>query len=304
MSAAGARAGWPDGARIVITGGNSGIGLETARALTRHGAHVVIACRNTARAAAAAGRVRAESPRGRIDVAELDLSSMASVRAFGSAWDGPLDVLINNAGVMAPPRQVRTVDGYELQFATNHLGHFVLTGLLLPSLLAAPAPRVVTVASIAHLGGDEGVVEADEPGRYHAQRAYRNSKLANLLFALELQRQADYHGLALRSLAAHPGVSATGLFSARDGMGANPVVRLVAPPFLRVFTQSARRGARAIIEATVGVNPPPYQGPQRFGETRGPVGPARLSALAQDEKLAHRLWQVSEDLTGFHYPWP
>jgi NAD(P)-dependent dehydrogenase (short-subunit alcohol dehydrogenase family) len=163
---------------------------------------------------------------------------------------------------------------------------------------------VVTVASIAHHGGGEDVLEANLGERYDGQRAYANSKLANLLFATELQRQAADHGVALRSVAAHPGVSATGLFSDREGMGANPVMRLVAPPFLKVFTQSPRSGARAVVEAASAADPPDYLGPQRFGETRGRLGPARLSTLAQDEKLAHRLWQLSEELTGFHYTWP
>ena len=304
MSAAGARAGRPDGVRVVITGGNSGIGFQTARALAGRGASVVIACRNADRGEAAAQRIRTTSPTAAVDVRRLDLASMNSVRAFGAGWDGPLDILINNAGVMAPPRRVQTEDGYELQFGTNHLGHFVLTGLLLPALLAAPAPRVVTVASIAHHGAGEAVVDANVGDRYHGQQAYANSKLANLLFALELQRQAHDRGLPLRSLAVHPGVSATGLFSDREGMGASPLMRFAAPPFLKLFTQSARSGARAVVAAATADDPPDYLGPQRFGETRGRLGPARLSPQAQDEKLAHRLWQVSEDLTGFHYPWP
>jgi NAD(P)-dependent dehydrogenase (short-subunit alcohol dehydrogenase family) len=304
MSAAGAPADRPDGVRVVITGGNSGIGLQAARALAERGASVVIACRNPARGESAAERIRARIAGARVEVAELDLATMSSVRAFGAAWQGPLDLLINNAGVMAPPRRVHTQDGYELQFGTNHLGHFVLTGLLLPALLAAPAPRVVTVASIAHHGGGDDVVEANLGERYHGQHAYSNSKLANLLFAMELQRQAHDRRLPLRSVAAHPGVSATKLFSDREGMGASALMRFAAPPFLKVFTQSARSGARAVVEAATADDPPDYVGPQRFGETRGRLGPARLSPQAQDEKLAHRLWQVSEDLTGFHYPWP
>ena len=302
MSATGSHADRPDGVRVVVTGGNSGIGAETVRALASLGYDVVIACRSVERGAAVARRI---APAGReIEVRELDLAAMRSIREFAAAWDGPLDLLVNNAGVMAPPRRVSTEDGYELQFGTNHLGHFVLTGLLLPALLAAGTPRVVTVASIAHHGGGEDVLEANLGERYDGQRAYANSKLANLLFALELQRQASEHGLALRSIAAHPGVSATGLFSDPEGMGANPVMRLLAPPFLKVFTQSPRAGARAVIEAATADDPPAYLGPQRFGETRGPLGSARLSPQAQDEKLAHRLWLLSEELTGFHYPWP
>ena len=288
----------------MITGGNSGIGFETARALAGRGAAVVLACRDRVRAEAAAERIRTAVPGADVEVLELDLASMRSVRAVGAAWTRPLDILINNAGVMAPPRMAHTADGYELQFGTNHLGHFVLTGLLLPTLLATAAPRVVTVGSVAHHDGGDDVVEANVGARYHSQHAYSNSKLANLLFAMELQRQAADRGLSLRSVAAHPGVSATGLFSDREGMGASLLMRVAAPPVLKVFTPSARRGARAVIEAATAGDPPDYLGPQRLGETRGRVGPARLSPQAQDEKLAHRLWQVSEDLTGFHYPWP
>jgi NAD(P)-dependent dehydrogenase (short-subunit alcohol dehydrogenase family) len=205
--------------------------------------------------------------------------------------------------VMAPPRRANTEDGYELQFGTNHLGHFVLTGLLLPALLESAAPRVVTVASVAHFGGTESVLEANAGPDYHPQRTYSNTKLANLLFALELQRQAHSRGLPLVSTAAHPGVSATGLVGDSQGMGANRLTRTVAPVFLKIFTQSANAGARATLYAATMAVPGSYTGPQRFGETRGAIGPAKLSKFAQDERLQHRLWQVSEDLTGLHYPW-
>jgi NAD(P)-dependent dehydrogenase (short-subunit alcohol dehydrogenase family) len=288
----------------VITGANSGIGWFTVRELAAHGARVVLACRDAERGKQAADRIRAGLPTADLDVAELNLASMNSVRGFADSWVGPLDLLINNAGVMAPPKPVRTEDGFELQFGTNHLGHFVLTGLFLPALLAAPSPRVVTVSSIAHHGGTEAVLEGNAAGSYHSRRTYSNSKLANLLFALDLQRMASARGLPLVSVAAHPGVSATGLVGDPQGMGANPFMRTVAPLFVKVFTQSAAAGARPTLYAATEAAPGSYTGPQRFGETRGPIGPARLSTLAADEKLARRLWQVSEELTGFHYPWP
>jgi NAD(P)-dependent dehydrogenase (short-subunit alcohol dehydrogenase family) len=292
------------GRTAVVTGANSGIGWHTARELAAHGARVVLACRDVERGKQAADRIRGLVPAAELDVAELNLSCMASVRAFGAHWSEPLDLLINNAGVMGPPKRLMTEDGFELQFGTNHLGHFVLTGLLLETLLGSPAPRVVTVASIAHHRGNESVLEGNLGGRYHAQRTYGNSKLANLLFAQELQRRSDEYGLARVSVAAHPGVSSTGLVADREGMGSNAFLRTVGPFFVKVFTQSAEVGARPTLYAAAFGEPGSYTGPQRLGETRGPIGPATPSSFARDEKLAHDLWRVSEDLTGFHYPWP
>jgi NAD(P)-dependent dehydrogenase (short-subunit alcohol dehydrogenase family) len=292
----------------IVTGANSGIGWHTAQALASHNARVVLACRNVERGRAAVARIRARSRAADVEVAELDLASAASIRAFASGWTGRLDLLVNNAAVMAPPRRAVTEDGFELQFGTNHLGHFVLTGLLLDALLDGGLDggeaRVVTVGSVAHHGGTEDVLDANAGPGYHPQHSYSNSKLANLLFAAELDRQVRARGLPLTSVAAHPGVSATGLVSDPQGMGANPLVRAVGPVFVRLFTQSARAGARATLYAASEAEPGSYTGPRRFGETRGSIGPARLSPLAQDEKLARRLWQASEDLTGYRYAWP
>ncbi|MEO8888769.1 MAG: oxidoreductase [Jatrophihabitantaceae bacterium] len=292
------------GRAAVVTGANSGIGWHTARELAAHGSRVVLACRDVERGKQAADRIRTVVPAADVDVAELDLASMASVREFATGWSEPLDLLINNAGVMAPPKIAKTHDGFELQFGTNHLGHYVLTGLLLPALLATSAPRVVTVASIAHQGGTDAVLDGNAAQSYIPQRAYANSKLANLLFAFELQREASSRGLALTSVAAHPGLSATGLFSDRQGMGAGRFMRVVAPVLLKVFTQPPSAGARATLYAATAAEPGPYTGPTRLGETRGRIGPARPSSYAADEKLAHRLWNASQDLTGFLYPWP
>ncbi len=292
------------GLTAVVTGANSGIGWYTARALAGSGARVVLACRDVERGKQAADRIRAGNASAELDVSELDLASMASVRSFGDTWDGRLDLLINNAGVMAPPKPAVTQDGFELQFGTNHLGHFALTGLLLPALLEAPNPRVVTVASIAHHGGAADVLGGNAGPGYHPQHSYSNSKLANLLFALELQRRAAALGLSLTSVAAHPGVCSTGLVGDPQGMGASTFMRTVAPMLVKVFTQSAAAGARPTLYAATQAAPGSYTGPQRFGETRGRIGPARLSECAQDERLARRLWQVSEELTGLRYPWP
>jgi NAD(P)-dependent dehydrogenase (short-subunit alcohol dehydrogenase family) len=284
----------------VVTGANSGIGFHTTKQLVAHGARVVMACRNVAAGEAAAAGIKAGDA---VRVAPLDLASAASVREFAETVSGPLDLLINNAGVMAPPRLAYTEDGFEKQFGTNHLGHFVLTGLLLPALIASGNGRVVTVSSVAHFGGTEAVLDGNLGEGYHAQKTYSNSKLANLLFALELHRELTGHGLPVTSTAAHPGVSATGLVPDKEGMGANPLMRVAGPVFLKLFVQSAAAGARATLYAATEAPPGSYTGPQWFGQTRGPIGPARLSSFAQDEKLARRLWQVSEEMTGLRYDW-
>lgn len=286
----------------VVTGGNSGIGWHTADALAAHGAQVVLACRDLVRAERAVTRIRTRHD-AEVSARGLDLSSMSSVRAFADSWDGPLNLLVNNAGVLAPPKRRLTADGYELQFGTNHLGHFVLTGLLLPALLSASPARVVTVASLTHHGAGVDVLDANAGG-YDPHHAYANSKLANLLFAGELDRQARERDLALASVAAHPGVAATGLATDADGMGASRLVRALAPVVVALIAQSARAGARSVLYAATEAPLGSYTGPRRFGETRGRIGPARRSRLAQDERLAQRLWRMSEDLTGFHYPWP
>jgi len=282
------------GTVAVVTGANSGIGLHTAKALAAHGARVVLACRNTDAAAKAADRMT-----GSVEVEALDLASQASIRDFAARWDGPLDLLVNNAGVMRPPHYRETEDGHELMFGTNHLGHFALTGRLVPALTAAPAPRVVTVASVAHHSGDERVLAANPPEGYSPEPYYGNSKLANLLFARELQHRATEAGSALVSTAAHPGVSATNLVGSPDGMGASWVVRRIVSPYvLPLVFQSAAAGANPSLYAATLAEPGSYTGPQRFGEWRGPIGPAKLSRLAADDDLARKLWALSEEKTG------
>src|SRR3954447_6332615 len=287
-----------DGRTAIVTGANSGIGYHTTKALAARGARVVMACRNVESGHAAAAATGAGDA---VRVGRLDLASARSVGEFAESWEGPLDLLINNAGVMAPPKLGLTEDGFEKQFGTNHLGHFALTCLLLPALIHSGRGRVVTVASIAHHGGTEAVLEGNLDGAYHPQKTYSNSKLANLLFALELHRELTAHSLPVTSTAAHPGVSATGLVGDGEGMGANRFMRFAGPAFVKVFTQSAAAGARAVVYAATEADPGSYTGPQLFGETRGRIGAARLSSFAQDEKLARRLWQVSEEMTGLHY---
>jgi NAD(P)-dependent dehydrogenase (short-subunit alcohol dehydrogenase family) len=285
------------GRTAIITGANSGIGFVEAKTLAEHGAHVILAVRNLDAGRAAAARIS-----GSTQVERLDLASQESVRTFAAGLDGPIDLLVNNAGVMAPPTRRTTADGHELQFGTNHLGHFALTGLLLPALLAATSPRVTTVASIAHHQGDEKVCEGNPPDDYNPQTSYGRSKLANLLFALELHRRATAAGSRLTSTAAHPGVAVTNLVSSRDGMGARWIVRTFAPPLMRLALPGPEGGAESILYAATTAAPGSYSGPQGPAEVRGKVGPAKASRLAQDEDLAQRLWTTSEELTGVQFP--
>lgn len=227
------------GRTAIVTGANSGIGFVEARTLAEHGAHVILAVRNVDAGRAAAARID-----GSTAVEALDLASQESVRAFAGRIDGPVDLLVNNAGVMAPPTRRTTVDGHELQFGTNHLGHFALTARLLPALLAAPSPRVTTVASLAHRQGDARVVHGSPPEDYDPRISYGRSKLANLLFALELHRRATATGSPLTSTAAHPGVAVTNLVASRDGMGARWVVRTFAPPLMRLVLPGVRGWSR------------------------------------------------------------
>jgi NAD(P)-dependent dehydrogenase (short-subunit alcohol dehydrogenase family) len=291
------------GRTVVVTGGNSGIGWHTAKALGRAGARVTIACRNERTGGQAASALR-DAGAGEVSMRRLDLASMASVKEFADGWEGPLDVLVNNAGVMTPPRYRETQDGHELQFGTNHLGHFALTARLLPHLLAAEAPRVTTISSIAHFRGQGSVLEANPRRGYQPERAYANSKLANLLFAFELQRQTTRHGASLVSNAAHPGVSATNLVASEQGLGSIPGVKYVAPLFMKLVLQSARAGAEPTLFAVAEGGPASYTGPQLLRESRGPVGPARLNPLAQDETLAGLLWNRSEELANVEFAWP
>ena len=288
------------GTTAVVTGANSGIGWHTAAELARHGADVTLAVRNLDKGEAAATQMR-EGAAGTVRVARLDLGSLASVQEFAEAWDGPLGLLVNNAGLMTPPRYRQTEDGHELQFGTNHLGHFALTGRLLPALLAAPASRVVTVSSIAHHQGRADVVEGNPADRYSPTPAYGNSKLANLLFAFELQRRASLAGVSLTSTAAHPGVASTGLVTSEQGLGSIPGVKQLAPLFLKLVFQSPKAGAEPTLYAATAAVPGSYTGPQSLRESRGKPGPARTSPLARDEVLAGKLWSVSEDLTGVRF---
>ena len=286
------------GRTALVTGANSGIGVVEARELAKHGADVVLAVRKTDAGEQVADRIRATGASGSVRVEHLDLASLDSVRELAARFEGSLDLLVNNAGVMTPPRYRDTQDGHELQFGTNHLGHFALTALLLPHLLETDSPRVTTVSSLAHNQGDGRILEANPRDGYNASTAYGQSKLANLLFALELQRRATAAGSALTSNAAHPGVSSTNLFGSPDGMGAIPVVGTLVSWGSKLVLPGPEKGAEAVLYAATVAEPGSYTGPTGIGETRGAVGEAKRSHWANDEGLAAALWDRSEDLTG------
>jgi len=286
----------------VVTGANSGLGLVTARELARAGATVVVACRNTGKGEQAANTIRSAVPGASVEVRELDLADLASVHAFASRLAGErdrIDLLINNAGVMAPPRRV-TVDGFESQLGTNHLGHFALTGLLLGMLLAAPQPRVVTLSSGAHRMGRINFDDLQGERRYQHWLAYGQSKLANLLFCFELQRRASAAGTSLESLAAHPGYAATNLQFAGPGIAAERWMMWVAN---RVIAQSADMGALPTLYAATVPDLPggTFVGPDSWGDMRGHPHIVTASGRAYDNEAAVRLWEISDQLTGVHY---
>jgi NAD(P)-dependent dehydrogenase (short-subunit alcohol dehydrogenase family) len=286
------------GRRAIVTGANSGLGLVIARELARHGAAVVLACRSREKGEGALADVRAAAPDADVELAALDLASLDSVRAFAAAQDGPLDLLVNNAGVMAPPHRT-TADGFELQLGTNHLGHFALTGLLLDRLLAAPAPRVVTMSSIMHRFGRIRFDDLQGERRYRRWRAYNQSKLANLLFVLELDRRARAAGAPVVSVGAHPGWAATHLQAASPPLVDRAVLRVGN----RVVAQSAERGALPALYAATAPDLPgaSYAGPGDRSELRGDPRLVSMSGRAQDGATGRRFWEVSEELTGVGY---
>jgi NAD(P)-dependent dehydrogenase (short-subunit alcohol dehydrogenase family) len=297
-----------DGRRAIVTGANGGLGLQTVLELARHGAAVTLAVRDTDRGTTAAARISSEVPGAALRVEPLDLADQASIRAFAAREDAagePLDLLINNAGIMATPPRL-TADGFELQFGTNHLGHFALTGLLLGRLKAAPAPRVVTVSSQAHRLGSIDFDDLNWERSYGPWKAYGRSKLSNLLFARELQARADAAGLPLRSLAAHPGYSSTHLQTTGPGMSggllgaANAWAGRIGN--VLIATKDSY-GAQPTLYAATHPEVPggAFVGPTRLGQTRGAIGVVRPNAAAQDSAVASRLWDVSEELTGVSF---
>ncbi len=282
---------------FVVTGGTSGIGYETVKALAAAGAQVVIASHNPERGRQAIASIREESPNARVQFEPLDLASLASVRALGQRLNATLprlDGLINNAGIMEPPERGMSADGLEMQFSVNYLGHFALTAEMLPLFQKASSPRVVTVSSIAAARGAIHFSDLQFEQAYEAGAAYAQSKLACLMFALELQRRSAAAGWGIQSIASHPGLSRTNL-QANHGMFRRS---------LRVLFQPAAQGALPTLFAATApeARGGAYYGPTGMMEARGPLGLAEVPGAAMDTEAAARLWKVSEELSGARFP--
>jgi NAD(P)-dependent dehydrogenase (short-subunit alcohol dehydrogenase family) len=280
----------------IVTGASSGIGYETARVLAEKNAKVIIAVRNIQKGNAAAEKILSQHPKTDIDVMELDLASLKSVRKFADEFKkryDQLDLLINNAGVMIPP-YTKTADGFELQFGTNHLGHFALTGLLLDLIKAKPGSRIVNLASSAHKYGKLDFNDLNwEKRRYKKMRAYGDSKIANLYFTYELQKRLEKNGGKTIVIASHPGWTATEL---------QRYSRLIS--FLNnYFAQNIKMGALPTLYAAVGedVKGSDYYGPSRLREMRGYSKKVESNKLSHNEEIAEKLWDVSEELTGVKF---
>lgn len=293
------------GQTTVVTGANSGLGLETARALSGKGAHVIMACRSADKAKEAVGDIRASHPRASLEVMTLDLSSLASVRSFSEqlkARHRRIDVLVNNAGIMAIP-YTKTADGFEMQFGTNHLGHFAMTGLLFDLLLAAPRARIVNVSSQAHLMGKMRWDDLSWERGYSKWAAYGMSKLANLLFTFELAQRIAAKKLPIVACAAHPGYSATNLqYVGADMAGATFTAKL-SRTFNPMMGQPASMGALPQLYAACAddVAPSDYIGPDGWFGARGYPTKASAHARAHDAEAMQKLWEVSETLTSVRY---
>ena len=288
------------GRRAIVSGANSGLGLHTALELARHGATVVMTARDKVKGDEAVRRVRAEMPDAKVELGLLDLADLASVREFAAAYgQQPLDVLVNNAGVMAIPRR-ETLDGFEMQLGTNHLGPFALTGLLLPALLQRPRARVVTVSSFMHWFGAMDFADLMGERRYQPWTAYSQSKLANLLFMRGLNRRAQGSGLV--STAAHPGLSSTNLQKVGPQMRGSHGGGLL-PAATRLVGQSAAKGALPQLHAATapGVHGGDHFGPRGLAEQWGRPKRVRMSKNARSDEAAETLWARSEELTGVRH---
>jgi NAD(P)-dependent dehydrogenase (short-subunit alcohol dehydrogenase family) len=291
------------GTSALVTGANSGLGYETALALAVAGAAVVLACRDQTKGAEAVERIRRVAPAAQVELASLDLADQASTRDFAdqfNAGHNGLNILVNNAGVMAIPRR-ETVDGFEMQFGTNHLGHFALTGLLLENLLARPGARVVTLSSEVALVGRIKFDDLQSTRHYRKWAAYAQSKLANQLFTLELDRRAGDRGIV--SVAAHPGYAATNLQGVGPKMSGSRVKKALADIENVVFAQSAAMGALPVLYGATapGVTGAQYFGPDKLFGMRGYPKQVHFVKAAKVQETATRLWEVSEELTGVHF---
>lgn len=286
----------------VVTGANSGLGYATARGLALRGARILLACRSEQRGAEALARLHSEVPSALAEIRPLDLADLASVRSFAAGYDADrLDLLINNAGVMAVP-YAKTVDGFETQFGVNHLGHFALTGLLLPQLLATPGARVISVSSSMHRMGNVEFHDLNSGRRYRRWTAYGRSKTANLLFIHELAYRLTAAGADTVAAAAHPGFAATNLQTRGAKLQGRRTAELAMNLFTRALAQSAEAGALPILYAATapGVEPDSFTGPRLLG-WRGAPAPSKRAAWTLDDRSAALLWAFSQTLTGVTY---
>ena len=286
----------------VVTGANSGLGHATARELARHGARVVLACRSEARGRGALEQIAAEVPGARVELRRLDLGDLDSVREFAATFPYErVDLLVNNAGVMALPHGT-TADGFETQFGVNHLGHFALTGLLLPALLATPGARVVTVSSMLHQLADIDIDDLNSERRYRRWVAYGRSKTANLLFTHELARRLAATGSDVVAAAAHPGYAATNLATRGPQAEGRRIAERIAAAGNRLLAQSARAGALPVLYAATApdARPDSFTGPS-FAGWRGSPAPSRRAPWTFNDAAGQRLWAASERLTGVTY---
>jgi NAD(P)-dependent dehydrogenase (short-subunit alcohol dehydrogenase family) len=282
--------------KFAIVTGTGGLGYETALELARHGAEIVLAGRDPAKGASSVARIKDQVPAARIVFEDLDLASLASIAAFARCITKPLDLLVNNAAVMALPDRRLTQDGFEMQFGTNFLGHFALTAQLLPRLRAASAPRVTTVGSMAANSGTIAFADLQSTD-YQSWTAYRQSKLANLLFAFELQRRSDARGWNILGNAAHPGYARTGLIANGPGEAFRNA------ELERTMSHSAADGAlpQLMAATTPDAERAGYYGPTGPNEFIGPPGPAIIPPAARNAEDASRLWQCAQELTGIAF---
>jgi NAD(P)-dependent dehydrogenase (short-subunit alcohol dehydrogenase family) len=288
----------------VITGATGGLGYETALALAGAGAIVVLTGRDEAKGRGALQAIRGKFPNARIAYENLDLANLASVAEFAARFVAAytsLDLLINNAGVMAPPNRQTTFDGFEMQFGTNYLGHYALTAHLLPWLRRGNQPRVVNLSSLAHRSGAINFDDLQGTRSYVPWKAYSQSKLAMLMFALELQRRSDAAGWGLMSSAAHPGYARTDLIA--NGPGASGLLWQLNKSLQPFISHSAAEGALPTLFAATSLEAKPsgYYGPNWFYELKGPPVPAKIMPRAKDAAVAARLWDVSAALTGVSF---
>ncbi|MCR9276742.1 MAG: oxidoreductase [Pseudomonadaceae bacterium] len=286
------------GKTALITGANTGIGFATARVLAERGARVLVACRSTEKAEDTIARIKQTAPTSDLAAVTLELTSLSSIRQAAQQinQEARLDILVNNAGVMMPPKTL-TDDGFELQFGVNHLGHYALTGLVLPVLSKIPGARVVSVSSLAHIDGRIDFNDPQAERSYSAMRRYQMSKMANMLFMLELARRCDREGLDIMSVGCHPGIADTELARTLPGW-----FSLLAP-FIRPFLNTSAEGALPSLMAATSPNASSgdYFGPAGAGERTGSAGPARIGHAAKDPAAAEALWNLSAELTGVTY---